>query len=182
MALRKYNAVRGGDSANHTSDGFIIPKTGDGDGGGGLTVNAGTATSLPDTASPTVTNSGTETYAIFDFGIPKGKDGVDGVDGVDGQCQAPNFSVYGESGDHSAAYISGSYPSLHIDFVIQRGEKGDKGDMGDSGNATYNYYYYYSSCECPPPDLSGYIQEAPNDGQPYVRINGSWAPLYNYAT
>jgi hypothetical protein len=30
MALRKYNAVRGGDAANHTSDGFIVPKRGSG--------------------------------------------------------------------------------------------------------------------------------------------------------
>lgn len=35
MALRKYNAVRGGESATHTSDGFIIPKGQNGGIGGG---------------------------------------------------------------------------------------------------------------------------------------------------
>lgn len=38
MALRKYNCVRGGESSNHLSNGFIIPRgsgTGGGGGGGG---------------------------------------------------------------------------------------------------------------------------------------------------
>jgi hypothetical protein len=36
------------------------------------------------------------------------------------------------------------------------------------------------TCECPPPDLTGYIQDAPQDGHPYVRVNGSWVQLSNY--
>lgn len=180
MPYRRSSGVKYSKSSRSavTGKGNVVtkPRGPTGGEGGDLTVNVGTTTTGEPETSAIVTNSGTETDAVLNFTIPRGKDGDDG------QCQAPNFTVHGESGDNSAAYISGSYPSLHINFVIQRGEKGDKGDMGDSGNATYNYYYYYSSCECPPPDLSGYIQEAPNDGQPYVRINGGWSPLYNYAT
>lgn len=46
--------------------------------GEAATVTAGTATSLPPGSSPTVTNSGDEHNAIFDFGIPKGDKGDKG--------------------------------------------------------------------------------------------------------
>ena len=42
------------------------------------TVNVGSTTTLPSGSDATVTNSGTDKNAIFNFGIPKGTDGVDG--------------------------------------------------------------------------------------------------------
>lgn len=76
---------------------------------GGITgiaakMSIGTVTSLPAGSEPTVTNSGTETNAVFNFGIPKGEkgdkgdtgeegprgpQGVPGQDGTDGAPGAP---------------------------------------------------------------------------------------------
>jgi hypothetical protein len=167
MALRKYNAVRGGDSANHTSDGFIVPRTGDdegGGGGGGVTVSVGNTTKLPPDADATVTNSGTDEDIVLDFGIPdnvtvavgntttlqpdsdatvtnsgttsdmvlnfgipKGKKGDKGDDLLADQL---TFSIQAETGDTSAAYITGSYPNFYISLVLERGPKGDDGTPG----------------------------------------------------
>ena len=130
MALRKYNAVRGGDSANHTSDGFIVPRTGDeggGGGGGGVTVSVGNTTKLPPDADATVTNSGTTSDMVLNFGIPKGKKGDKGDDLLADQL---TFSIQAETGNTSAAYITGSYPNFYISLVLERGPKGDDGDDG----------------------------------------------------
>ena len=48
------------------------------------TVTAGTATSLPVNSNPTVTNSGTSSAAVFDFGIPVGATGSTGATGAPG--------------------------------------------------------------------------------------------------
>lgn len=57
------------------------PKGEQGNDGKAATVSVGTVTTLPAGSNATVTNSGTEQNAVFDFGIPKGQDGNDG--GVD---------------------------------------------------------------------------------------------------
>ncbi len=50
--------------------------------GDAATVSVGTTTTLPAGSSATVTNSGTSSAAVFDFGIPKGADGSGGASGV----------------------------------------------------------------------------------------------------
>ena len=49
--------------------------------GAAATIAAGTATGLPAGSSPTVTNSGTSSAAVFNFGIPAGANGTDGANG-----------------------------------------------------------------------------------------------------
>lgn len=56
-----------------------------GDPGDAATVTVGTVTTLPAGSSATVTNSGTTSAAVFDFGIPKGADGTGAVSSVNGQ-------------------------------------------------------------------------------------------------
>ena len=56
-----------------------------GDKGDAATVAVGTVTTLPAGSSATVTNSGTSSAAVFDFGIPKGADGTGAVLSVNGQ-------------------------------------------------------------------------------------------------
>ena len=56
--------------------------------GAAATIQVGTVTSLPSTATPTVTNSGTTSAATFDFGIPKGEKGDKGDKGDTG-AQGP---------------------------------------------------------------------------------------------
>jgi len=50
--------------------------------GSAATITAGSATVLASTATPTVTNTGTSSAAIFNFGIPAGSAGSAGVSGV----------------------------------------------------------------------------------------------------
>ena len=48
----------------------------------GVSVTVGTTTTLPAGSDATVTNSGTDTDPILNFGIPQGETGQDGADGV----------------------------------------------------------------------------------------------------
>lgn len=52
--------------------------------GDAATITVGTVTTLPAGSDATVTNSGTSSDAVFDFGIPKGADGAGAVDSVNG--------------------------------------------------------------------------------------------------
>ena len=52
--------------------------------GAAATIQVGTVTSLPSTAIPTITNSGTTSAAVFNFGIPKGEKGDKGDAGAQG--------------------------------------------------------------------------------------------------
>ena len=52
--------------------------------GAAATIAVGTVTSLPSTATPTVTNSGNASAATFNFGIPKGEKGEKGDTGAQG--------------------------------------------------------------------------------------------------
>ncbi len=56
----------------------------DGQDGLAATIVVGTTTTLPAGSNATVTNSGTTSLAIFDFGIPKGVDGASGVESLNG--------------------------------------------------------------------------------------------------
>jgi hypothetical protein len=48
----------------------------------GVSVTVGSTTTLPAGSDATVTNSGTDTDPILNFGIPQGETGQDGADGV----------------------------------------------------------------------------------------------------
>jgi len=90
--------VQGGMLQVYTPD-LCCPTTGGtGTGDGGLdgppgppginaTVSMGSVTSLAANALPTVTNVGTATAAILNFGIPRGADGADGSSGTVGETQ-----------------------------------------------------------------------------------------------
>lgn len=87
--------VQAGTLQVYTPD-ACCPTTGTGGGGGdGLdgppgppgtnaTITPGAVTSLAAGAAPTVTNVGTPTAAILNFGIPRGADGADGSSGTVG--------------------------------------------------------------------------------------------------
>ena len=52
--------------------------------GSAATIAAGTASPLAFDATPTVTNVGTSSAAVFNFGIPVGEQGIQGPIGDDG--------------------------------------------------------------------------------------------------
>ena len=56
----------------------------DGSDGANATISIGSVTSLSYGSTPTVTNSGTETNAILNWGIPEGQRGEQGIQGIPG--------------------------------------------------------------------------------------------------
>jgi hypothetical protein len=130
-----------------------------------------TASSVSSTTPPDVDITGDYPNLNLAFKIPQGKDGVSPPPPT-----AITFTISGESGDHSAAYITGSYPNWHISLVLERGAKGDDGDVGPQGppgicNCT---------CDCcntdPPPCPSDmtFIRAVSTDDLYYDAGCGEW--------
>lgn len=124
------------------------------------TVNIGTTTTLMGGTSATVSNSGTSTNAILNFGIPQGIQGDTGQ----GFTYIGNFNAYYNYVPYDVVFYNGSsyvcivatvnnYPSnsTYWSLIAQQGiqgiqgntgskgdtgatgSKGDKGDTGDTG-------------------------------------------------
>lgn len=99
--------------------------------GDAATIAVGTTTTLAAGSDATVTNSGTSSAAVFNFGIPKGADGADGADGSDG---ADGVSVTGvellsTSGKVKTYRMSFSNGD-HFDYQVTDGADGTgAGDM-----------------------------------------------------
>ena len=117
------------------------------------TIEVGTVTTLAAGADATVTNSGDEVNAVFDFGIPqgakgdKGDKGDTGEQGATGETGAtgatgatPDVSmtatVDGQTGTPSVVVTksgTAENPNFNVAFSGLKGAKGDKGDTGDTG-------------------------------------------------
>lgn len=84
--------------------------------GQAATVTVGTTTTLPAGSAATVTNSGTSTNAILNFGIPKGQDGT-GASGYVGIAYPENYGAvnanktFAQDGKNQA-YIDANYAGL----------------------------------------------------------------------
>lgn len=146
-----------GDAVNAELN-FTIPRgdkgeQGDiGDTGPAATVEVGTTTALDPADPPTVTNSGDEHHAVFDFGIPQGVKGDKGDRGDVGPAGLTWRGIWLGSVDYakddavqyaSSSWVAsadppaGSVPSDASPYWQQlalQGAKGDKGDKGDKGN------------------------------------------------
>ena len=99
-----------------------------------ITVTVGTTTTLLPGSSATVTNRGTATDPILDFGIPRGADGTNGTDGQDGTSAGfgtPTASVDGNVGTPSVS-ISASGPDTAKIFEFAFHNL--KGSDGATGN------------------------------------------------
>lgn len=116
---------------------------GGGGGGGTVSVDAGAATALPAGSAPTVTNSGTTTNAIFNFGIPEGDKGDKGDPGPAGpQGEAGPKGDTGPAGEQGPAGPQGpqgepGFAARDVDysaftkFVLE-----DAGTSGTGGTFT----------------------------------------------
>ena len=105
-----------------------------------ITITIGTTTTLPAGSSATVTNSGTATDPIFNFGIPKGDTGAAGQDGTDGTSAGfgtPTASVDANTGTPSVT-ITASGPDtakvFNFAFHNLKGEPGVGSVTYDSAN------------------------------------------------
>lgn len=103
------NVAKVGDTATITitdENGTTTATVTDGAAGPAATIAAGTTTTLPAGSSATVTNSGTSSAAVFDFGIPKGDTGAAGQDGADGADGFSPIATVSKSGDTATITIT----------------------------------------------------------------------------
>lgn len=73
-----------------------------------ITITVGQTTTLPAGSSATVTNSGTSTDPVFNFGIPQGETGAAGADGSDGVSPAVTITTI--TGGHTVTITDASHP------------------------------------------------------------------------
>jgi hypothetical protein len=118
------------------------------------TISVGSVTTLDAGSEATVTNSGTSSEAVFDFGIPTGAKGEKGDKGETGDVgEKGEIGPQGETGTAATISVgsvttldagseatvtnSGTSSEAVFDFGIPTGAtgaKGDKGDVGDKGD------------------------------------------------
>lgn len=106
------------------------PQGDKGEPGDNATINVGSVTTLEPGQEATVTNTGSETNAVLDFGIPKGEKG----DAGDNATIAIGTVTTLDPGQNATVQNTGSDTNAVLSFGIPKGEKGDKGDKGDTGD------------------------------------------------
>jgi hypothetical protein len=106
-----------------------------GDPGADATIAVGTVTTVPFGDPATVTNVGTPSAAVFDFGIPEGPQGDPGTPGTPGAAAtiAVGTTTTGAPGTNAAVVNSGTSSAAVFDFTIPRGDVGPQGPQGVPG-------------------------------------------------
>lgn len=124
--------------------GGTIANTGSGGSGSSATIAVGTTTTgLPGT-SASVTNSGTDTAAVFDFVIPRGETGeqgpagADGTNGIDGTAATITIGAVttGAAGSSVVVTNSGTSTAAILNFTIPKGDPGDDATVTAGTNIT----------------------------------------------
>ncbi len=103
--------------------------------GTAATIAAGTTTTLSPGSSATVTNVGTSSAAVFNFGIPAGQTGATGSTGATGTAAtiAVGSTSTGAAGSSASVANSGTSSAAVFDFTIPRGDVGATGATGATG-------------------------------------------------
>lgn len=113
-----------------------------GDPGKNATITIGQVTTLDPDQTATVTNSGTETDAVLNFGLVKGNKGDKGDAGDNATIEVGIVTTL-KPGQNATVQNTGSDTNAVLSFGIPKGEKGDtgpqgiqgpKGDKGDKGD------------------------------------------------
>jgi hypothetical protein len=123
----------------------------DGVDGAAATIAVGTVVTGAEGSAVTITNSGNNTAAVFDFSIPRGDTGAQGIQGVPGQDSTvagpagsdgtdgvtPTITVgtvtTGLAGSSVIITDSGTAPNAVFNFTIPRGDVGAVGADGPPG-------------------------------------------------
>lgn len=92
-----------------------------------ITVSVGSTTTLPAGSSATVTNTGTNTDPVLNFGIPQGATGQNGQDGNDGV--SPEVTITTITGGHRVTITDADHPSGQSFDVMDGQSGGGSGDM-----------------------------------------------------
>ena len=103
--------------------------------GTAATIAAGTTTTTAAGSSATVSNSGTSSAAVFNFGIPRGDTGATGATGSTGAAAtvAAGTTTTGAAGSSASVTNSGTTSAAVFDFTIPRGNTGATGATGSTG-------------------------------------------------
>ena len=112
-----------------------------GEKGDAATVTVGTVVALEPDETPTVTNTGSNTDAILNFGIPKGEKGDQGEQGEPGQAgqagQAATIAISSvetlPAGSDATVENVGSSNAALLKFGIPQGLQGIQGIPGEDG-------------------------------------------------
>lgn len=115
------------------------PQGPQGNTGNPATVTVGTTVTLPPNSQATVSNSGTTSNAVFNFGIPQGAVGATGPQGQQGLPATINIGTTSTLPPNSQATVSnsGSPSAVILNFGIPQGVAGQNGQNGTNGtNAT----------------------------------------------
>ena len=106
-----------------------------GSGGSGATIAVGTVTTSAPGSSATITNSGTDTAAIFNFTIPRGDVGTAGATGATGATGAAGSQgPTGATGPQGPTGPQGEIgPAGPTGATGAQGPQGDQGEVGPTG-------------------------------------------------
>lgn len=104
---------------------IVLPRAVGGNGADGqnATIAIGTVTTLAPGASATVTNAGTPTSAVLDFGLPTGPAGTNGTNGTSATIAVGSVTT-GVPGSSATVTNVGTPLAAVFDFSIPRGSDG----------------------------------------------------------
>jgi hypothetical protein len=96
---------------------------------GPATISVGTVSTTGPAGTPSVTNSGTSSVAVFDFILQQGPTGITGPTGTSGSVQIGTVGSTGPTGNASVTN-SGTVNAATLDFVLKQGPTGPTGPAG----------------------------------------------------
>lgn len=139
-----------GDKGDTGIQGIKGDKGDKGDAGQAATVSVGTVTTLPSGSNATVTNSGTSSNAVFNFGIPRGADGASGGGSVTAFATPSSYS--GTDADKLEACIASGKP-IFIDMNLNLTRSVNFPATRANGLVIYGNFYKIKSVT----NFSGYL-------------------------
>lgn len=143
--------------------------------GEAATITVGTTSTLPAGSSATVTNTGTTSAAVFDFGIPKGEKGQQGDKGESATIAVGSTSTL-PAGSSATVTNTGTTSAAVFNFGIPKGDKGDKGDAGAGLQINGTVATYADLPNDLGPDDAGEAYFVQADGKLYVWTGTAFPP------
>ena len=112
----------------------------DGSDGTAATIAVGTVSTVSAGGSATVSNAGTSSAAVFNFGIPRGADGSNGSNGSDGSAATIAVGTVSTLSAGASATVSnaGTSSAAVLNFGIPQGAQGNAGTNGTNGTKGTN--------------------------------------------
>ncbi len=143
--------------------------------GEAATITVGQTTTLPAGSSATVTNTGTSSAAVFNFGVPEGDKGDKGDAGDSATITVGSTSTL-PAGSSATVTNTGTTSAAVFNFGIPKGDKGDKGDAGAGLQINGTVATYADLPNDLGPDDAGEAYFVQADGKLYVWTGTAFPP------